>query len=169
MIIPNKDIEDNLNSLNSNGGNLYEDRLKVLENKMNNIENEIIDMKNQFNKLSNDIQILISKKESNNINNNNQIIQIVLNECEKLINLKLNEFNYQLNNQYPQSMNRTSQEYYSNNNINYNSISLDSDLNSLELRLNKKIDEKLNILANNIQSQINDNLLRPSIKTIEKQ
>ena len=79
-------------------------------------------MKNQFNKLSNDIQILISKKESNNINNNNQIIQIVLNECEKLINLKLNEFNYQLNNQYPQSMNRTSQEYYSNNNINYNSI-----------------------------------------------
>ena len=166
LIIPNKDIEDNLNSLNSNGGNLYEDRLKVLENKMNNIENEIIDMKNQFNKLSNDIQILISKKESNN--NNNQIIQIVLNECEKLINLKLNEFNYQLNNQYHQSMNRTSHEYYSNNNINYNSISLDSDLNSLELRLNKKIDEKLNILANNIQSQINDNLLRPSIKSIEK-
>ena len=169
LLIPNNENIENLNSLNTNGGIVNEDRIKVLENKMNNIENEIVEMKTQFNKLSNDIQILISKKESNNINNNNQIIQIVLNECEKLINLKLNDFNYQLNNQYPQSMNRTSKEYYlNNNNMNYNSISLDSDLNSLELRLNKKIDEKLNMLANNIQSQINDNLLRPSIRSIEK-
>ena len=169
LLIPNNENLENLNSLNTNGGIINEDRIKVLENKMNNIENEIVEMKTQFNNLSKDIQILISKKESNNINNNNQLIQIVLNECEKLINLKLNEFNYQLNNQYPQSMNRTSQEYYSNNNnMNYNSISLDSDLNSLELRLNKKIDEKLNMLANNIQSQINDNLLRPSIRSIEK-
>ncbi len=169
LLIPNNENIENLNSLNTNGGIINEDRIKVLENKMNNIENEIVEMKTQFNNLSKDIQILISKKESNNINNNNQLIQIVLNECEKLINLKLNEFHYQLNNQYPQSMNRTSQEYYSNNNnMNYNSISLDSDLNSLELRLNKKIDEKLNMLANNIQSQINDNLLRPSIRSIEK-
>ena len=169
LLIPNNENLENLNSLNTNGGIINEDRIKLLENKMNNIENEIVEMKTQFNNLSKDIQILISKKESNNINNNNQLIQIVLNECEKLINLKLNEFNYQLNNQYPQSMNRTSQEYYSNNNnMNYNSISLDSDLNSLELRLNKKIDEKLNMLANNIQSQINDNLLRPSIRSIEK-
>ena len=162
----NKDVIENLNSLNTNRVVISEERINIIENKINNLENDIFEMKNQFNKISNDIQILISMKESHNNNNNNntdssQLIQIVLNECEKLINLKFSEFNYQINSH--QYSNRISHDYYPN----YNTISLDSDLNSLEIRLNKKIDERLNILANNIQNQINDNLLVPSIRNIE--
>ena len=163
---------ENINSINSNKIIINEDRIKILENKMNKFENELSEMKTQINKLSDYIQTLITMKESNEnnqINNNKQLIKIILKECEKLINIKLSEFNYQLNNnQYSQATNKITHEYYPNNNINYNNISIDTDLNSLEFRLNKKIDERLNVLANNIQSQINDNLLIPSIKSIEK-
>ena len=109
---------------------------------MSNLENEIKGIKDQFTTLSKNIQLLVNMKTNNNINTD-QIIQVVLKECVKVIENKFNEIQYQNNNQT--TNNRLSNEYNTNNNNLY--VSTDSNLYSFEMRLNKKIDERLDLLA----------------------
>ena len=156
----NRQYIENLNNLNTNRI-LQTERINVIEQRMINLENEIKGIKDQFTILSKNIQLLVNTKTNNNLNTE-QIIQIVLKECIKIIENKFNEIQHQ-NNQT--TNNRLSNEYNTNNNNLY--VSTDSNLYSFEMRLNKKIDERLDLLANHIQEQLNNNFLKPSIQSIE--
>ena len=156
----NRQFIENLNNLNTNRI-LQTERINVIEQRMINLENEIKGIKDQFTILSKNIQLLVNTKTNNNLNTE-QIIQIVLKECIKIIENKFNEIQHQ-NNQT--TNNRLSNEYNTNNNNLY--VSTDSNLYSFEMRLNKKIDERLDLLANHIQEQLNNNFLKPSIQSIE--
>ena len=158
----NRQFIENLNNLNTNRI-LPSERVNSIEQRMSNLENEIKGIKDQFTTLSKNIQLLVNMKSNNNNINTEQIIQIVLKECIKLIENKFNEIQFQYqNNQI--TNNRMSNEFTSNNNL---YVSTDSNLYSFEMRLNKKIDERLDLLANHIQEQLNNNFLKPSIQSIE--
>ena len=158
----NRQFIENLNNLNTNRI-LPSERVNSIEQRMSNLENEIKGIKDQFTTLSKNIQLLVNMKSNNNNINTEQIVQIVLKECIKLIENKFNEIQYQnQNNQI--TNNRMSNEFTSNNNL---YVSTDSNLYSFEMRLNKKIDERLDLLANHIQEQLNNNFLKPSIQSIE--
>ena len=157
----NRQFMENLNNLNTNRI-IPTERVNSIEQRMTNLENEIKGIKDQFTTLSKNIQLLVNMKTDNNINTD-QIIQVVLKECVKVIENKFNEIQYQNNNQT--TNNRLSNEYNTNNNNLY--VSTDSNLYSFEMRLNKKIDERLDLLANHIQEQLNNNFLKPSIQSIE--
>ena len=132
----NRQFMENLNNLNTNRI-IPTERVNSIEQRMTNLENEIKGIKDQFTTLSKNIQLLVNMKTNNNINTD-QIIQVVLKECVKVIENKFNEIQYQNNNQT--TNNRLSNEYNTNNNNLY--VSTDSNLYSFEMRLNKKIDER---------------------------
>ena len=147
------------------------DKIKSLEKRIQSLEVDIRDIKLNFEEFSKDIKTFIAsvppqQKEStfNNNNNTEQMMSIILKECAKMINSKFNEYN----SQYQQG--GFANPPLSNNNFQYtggNNISTDSNINSFEARLNKKIEEKFDILANNIENQVYKDFLQPSINAIE--
>ena len=142
-----------------------------MEKRIQSLEVDIRDIKLNFEEFSKDIKTFIAsvpsqQKEStfNNNNNTEQMMSIILKECAKMINSKFNEYN----SQYQQG--GFANPPLSNNNFQYtggNNISTDSNINSFEARLNKKIEEKFDILGNNIENQVYKDFLQPSINAIE--
>ena len=81
----------------------------------------------------------------------------------KMISSKFNEYQPPNTHNSNYQNNMISNQYQSTG----GNISTDSNLNSFEARLNKKIEEKFDILANNIENQVFKDFLQPSIQQIE--
>lgn len=147
--------------------NLNQERIKGIESKIENLEIEIRQIKLNFEQFAKDIKTFITdisqQPKENNIQNTEEIINIVLKECAKMISSKFNEY------QSPNTHNSNYQNNMINNQYQYTggNVSTDSNLNSFEARLNKKIEEKFDILANNIENQVFKDFLQPSIQQIE--
>ena len=147
--------------------NLNQERIKGIESKIENLEIEIRQIKLNFEQFAKDIKTFITdisqQPKENNIQNTEEIINIVLKECAKMISSKFNEY------QSPNTHNSNYQNNMINNQCQYTggNVSTDSNLNSFEARLNKKIEEKFDILANNIENQVFKDFLQPSIQQIE--
>lgn len=145
------------------------DKIKSLEKRIQSLEVDIRDIKLNFEEFSKDIKSFISsvppqKEPTFNNNSIEQMMPIILKECSKMINSRFNEYN----SQYQQG--GFANPPMLNNNFQYtggNNISTDSNINSFEARLNKKIEEKFDILANNIENQVYKDFLQPSINAIE--
>ena len=147
--------------------NINQERIKGIESKIENLEIEIRQIKLNFEQFAKDIKTFITdisqQPKENNIQNTEEIINIVLKECAKMISSKFNEY------QSPNTHNSNYQNNMINNQYQYTggNVSTDSNLNSFEARLNKKIEEKFDILANNIENQVFKDFLQPSIQQIE--
>ena len=147
--------------------NINQERIKGIESKIENLEVEIRQIKLDFEQFAKDIKTFITdisqQPKENNIQNTEEIINIVLKECAKMISSKFNEY------QSPNTHNSNYQNNMINNQYQYTggNVSTDSNLNSFEARLNKKIEEKFDILANNIENQVFKDFLQPSIQQIE--
>ena len=147
--------------------NINQERIKGIESKIENLEVEIRQIKLDFEQFAKDIKTFITdisqQPKENNIQNTEEIINVVLKECAKMISSKFNEY------QPPNTHNSNYQNNMISNQYQYTggNISTDSNLNSFEARLNKKIEEKFDILANNIENQVFKDFLQPSIQQIE--
>ena len=147
--------------------NINQERIKGIESKIENLEVEIRQIKLDFEQFAKDIKTFITdisqQPKENNIQNTEEIINVVLEECAKMISSKFNEY------QPPNTHNSNYQNNMISNQYQYTggNISTDSNLNSFEARLNKKIEEKFDILANNIENQVFKDFLQPSIQQIE--
>ena len=160
------------------GGDESNEKIKAIENKLAGLEEELKEIRQSFTKITENIQAIAqqAQKESakkqeevHRESNMDEILDITLKECAKMINNKFQEFsqNQTMNNNYPSSH---YQNYpgtgYDSNGVNIN-LSTDSNLNSFEMRLNKKIEEKLEMLSSNIQNQFFKDYLHPYIQDIE--
>ena len=172
IVEPEKNISGLPSSLPLSGKNeevinLNQERIKGIESKIENLEIEIRQIKLNFEQFAKDIKTFITdisqQPKENNIQNTEEIINIVLKECAKMISSKFNEY------QSPNSHTSNYQNNMINNQYQYTggNVSTDSNLNSFEARLNKKIEEKFDILANNIENQVFKDFLQPSIQQIE--
>ena len=172
IVEPEKNISGLPSSLPLSGKNeevinLNQERIKGIESKIENLEIEIRQIKLNFEQFAKDIKTFITdisqQPKENNIQNTEEIINIVLKECAKMISSKFNEY------QSPNTHNSNYQNNMINNQYQYTggNVSTDSNLNSFEARLNKKIEEKFDILANNIENQVFKDFLQPSIQQIE--
>ena len=142
--------------------NKENEKIKSLEEKVSSLENEIKEIKISFNQFSKDIKDFITeaanaKQHQSNVNIE-EIISIALRECNKMIETKYTESQ----SQYNQYMKSTQHNPIVN-------VSTESNINSFEMKLNQKIEEKFELLANNIENQICKEYLQPSIQQIESQ
>jgi hypothetical protein len=162
---------NNHNNNNNNNNNII-DTNSVYNNNNNNRNNNYTPNKNNF------------IDTNQNIIQSEQMLQVALKECSNLINQKftelqqqqqLHQMQFQQQQQYQQGgmysqyqpNNPNIYQYTSGNNNNNNNISTDSNLNSFEARMNKKMEERLKLLANNIEDQVLKYALQPSIKKLE--
>ena len=147
--------------------NINQERIKGIESKIENLEVEIRQIKLNFEQFAKDIKTFITdisqQPKENNIQNTEEIINVVLKECAKMISSKFNEYQPPNTHNSNYQNNMISNQYQSTG----GNISTDSNLNSFEARLNKKIEEKFDILANNIENQVFKDFLQPSIQQIE--
>lgn len=133
------------------------EKIKKLEEKVANLENEIKEIKISFTQFSKDIKNFITEtanvKHQQPSYNIEDIITIALRECNKMIETKFTESQMMKSTHHNQIIN----------------VSTESNINSFEMKLNQKIEEKFDLLANNIENQICKEYLQPSINQIEFQ
>ena len=175
-----------LQDLNTNGK-------MDINRRIENLEKCVFDIKDELNNLSDQLRVLFNRDEFM-YNFKDAIKQV----CFEFLNEKLNQKNFNNNNeeynnynegedennegqyndqknnsQYSENIdeNNYNNNYYNNNynNQNYqNNNTMSNTANKFEIEINKKIDEKLNYLSENIKNQIYEKFLQPSISEIEQ-
>ena len=158
-ISPKNDIKDQTNN-NS----------EEINRRIDNLEKCVFDIKKEISTMS-QILLNISSNNSNQSNLKDQVKQI----CDEYLNEKMNaEENIKYNNKY---VNHNYRQNNNNNNDNHslysefvneeNKQKLYEDNKKFQIEMNKKIDEKLENLGNEIKNQIYEKFLNPSIEKIE--
>ena len=181
MIDEQKNINTNNNITNNNSNtnyfnkynspNINSDEENIEINKrIENLEKNIYEIKDELNSISSNIKIFLNKdtflynfrdsikqicydffSERINLDNNEQI---------KNENENENEIENENENEERENSQYSGEDSMAKNNENEN--------NKIEEEINKKIDEKLEYLCNNLKNQIFEKYLQPSINEIEK-
>ena len=190
-------INNNINNSNTNN-NIYSLQDLNTNGKMDinrrieNLEKCVFDIKDELNNLSDKLRVLFNRDEFM-YNFKDAIKQV----CFEFLNEKLNSrpfnnnnnneeynnfnegeeeneggqyYNQNNNSQYSENIDENNYNNYNNyNNQNYqNNNTMNNTANKFEIEINKKIDEKLNYLSENIKNQIYEKFLQPSISEIEQ-
>ena len=161
---------------NSDNINMNNDDDSTVNRRIDNLEKNIFEIKNALNDISSNLKVFLDK-ETFLYNFKDSIKQI----CYDFFSSRINNFNNEENNIYSDNNQRINNEI-ENENENENEEANNSQYSgeysgnkdnqnenrNIEEEINKKIDEKLEYLCDNLQNQIFEKYLQPSINEIEK-
>ena len=159
---------------NSENINMNNDDDSTVNRRIDNLEKNIFEIKSALNDISSNLKVFLDK-ETFLYNFKDSIKQI----CYEYFSSRINNINNEENNIYSDNNARINNE---NENENENEEANNSqysgeysenkdnqnDNRKIEEEINKKIDEKLEYLCDNLQNQIFEKYLQPSINEIEK-
>ena len=177
----NKNYFTNYKSNNEsqyNNNTYYKDESREINDRINNLEKNIFEIRNELNNISSGIKLFLDKEyflynfkdpikqicydffsEKMENNDNNENINQTRNEN--------NENEEQDNSQYNNTELSQSKNINNQNNIDNDNSNNQNEKIGIEDKINKKIDEKLEYLCDNLKNQIYEKYLQPSINEIE--
>ena len=161
---------------NSDNINMNNEDDSTVNRRIDNLEKNIFEIKNALSDISSNLKVFLDK-ETFLYNFKDSIKQI----CYDFFSSRINNFNNEENNIYSDNNGRINNEI-ENENENENEDANNSQYSgeytenkdnqnenqNIEEKINKKIDEKLEYLCDNLQNQIFEKYLQPSINEIEK-
>ena len=156
------------NNNDSQYGNTYyrdRDESKEINERIDNLEKNIYEIKNEINNISSGIKLFLDK-DYFLYNFKDSIKQICYDFfSEKINNENINQTRNENNENEEQDNSQENSEFSESKNLqNNNNI---NEKGEIEEKINKKIDEKLDYLCNNLKNQIFEKYLQPSINEIE--
>ena len=156
------------NNNDSQYGNTYyrdRDESKEINERIDNLEKNIYEIKNEINNISSGIKLFLDK-DYFLYNFKDSIKQICYDFfSEKINNENINQTRNENNENEEQDNSKENSEFSESKNLqNNNNI---NEKGEIEEKINKKIDEKLDYLCNNLKNQIFEKYLQPSINEIE--
>ena len=164
----NNYFTNNKNNNDSQYGNTYyrdRDESKEINERIDNLEKNIYEIKNEINNISSGIKLFLDK-DYFLYNFKDSIKQICYDFfSEKINNENINQTRNENNENEEQDNSQENSEFSESKNLqNNNNI---NEKGEIEEKINKKIDEKLDYLCNNLKNQIFEKYLQPSINEIE--
>lgn len=157
---------------NSENINMNNEDDSIVNRRIDNLEKNIFEIKNALNDISSNLKVFLDK-ETFLYNFRDSIKQI----CYDFFSSRISNINNEENNIYSEKNARINNEIENENEDgNHSQYSGDYTENKdnqnenrkIEEEINKKIDEKLEYLCDNLQNQIFEKYLQPSINEIEK-
>ena len=156
-----------MNEDKNNINTYYRDRdeSKEINERIDNLEKNIYEIKNEINNISSGIKLFLDK-DYFLYNFKDSIKQICYDFfSEKINNENINQTRNENNENEEQDNSQENSEFSESKNLqNNNNI---NEKGEIEEKINKKIDEKLDYLCNNLKNQIFEKYLQPSINEIE--
>ena len=158
----NNNYFNKYNSQNLNINN--DDEGMEINRRIDNLEKNIVEIKDELNNLSSNIKIFLNQ-DNFLYNFKDSIKQICYEFFTERINLDNNE---QIKNENENGNENEEKENSQNSGEYSEEKDMQNDNNKIEEEINKKIDEKLEYLCDNLKDQIYEKYLQPSINEIEK-
>ena len=158
----NNNYFNKYNSQNLNINN--DDEGMEINRRIDNLEKNIVEIKDELNNLSSNIKTFLNQ-DNFLYNFKDSIKQICYEFFTERINLDNNE---QIKNENENGNENEEKENSQNSGEYSEEKDMQNDNNKIEEEINKKIDEKLEYLCDNLKDQIYEKYLQPSINEIEK-
>ena len=158
----NNNYFNKYNSQNLNINN--DDEGMEINRRIDNLEKNIVEIKDELNNLSSNIKIFLNQ-DNFLYNFKDSIKQICYEFFTERINFDNNE---QIKNENENGNENEEKENSQNSGEYSEEKDMQNDNNKIEEEINKKIDEKLEYLCDNLKDKIYEKYLQPSINEIEK-
>ena len=160
------------NESNYANNTYYKEESREINERIDNLEKNIFEIRNELNNISSGIKLFLDK-EYFLYNFKDSIKQICYDFfSEKIENNENNDNINQTGNENNENEEQDNSQFNNtelseSKNNNQNNINNKNEKTGIEDKINKKIDEKLDYLCNNLKNQIYEKYLQPSINEIE--